>query len=194
MGENARGDLQVAQALPERADLVRLAKSVVLTTEAVACVDDALPTTTAPAYVWNGEDTVGASYVIDRIIWRCTTSAGAASPFQLAVTLSTGVLTQPATTSTVVSSSLDGTAYAGKAGIGKTATIVDYKWFPIGEGIHTGAITATVGYALDVQINGLIIVPPGYLLGLACIAANTTAVGTFHVVMHEVQMVSGKRY
>jgi hypothetical protein len=184
---NPRGDMQVAQALPERADLVRLGNSWLLRTSAVACVT-ALPTTAAAAYLWNGEPPTGKSYVIDDIGWLCTTSAGAASMFALLAMLNILPLTSaPSTADTPVISSLNGRKYPGRAGMGHAATVVDDKWYPLGTSANSNALTNTVGFALEVPIQGGIIVPPGYLLNLACLAANTTAAGQFIVTFHEVQ-------
>jgi hypothetical protein len=187
---NNRGDLQVAQALPERADLVRLGGSWIIRTAAVACVT-AVPTTTAPATIWNGEPAGGKYYLIDNIGWICTTSAGAASMFALLAMVN--ILPQssnPATADTLAIATLNGRKYQGRAGMSHAVTVVDDNWCAVGNAGNANALTATVGYAFWVPIESLIILPPGYLLSLACIAANATAQGKFCVQYHEVQIAN----
>src|SRR5512146_1524614 len=82
VGINPRGAVITTQDLPPRAELTRFGNSVVHRTDEVACVT-AIPTTTAPHTFWNGEANGGKSYVIDRLVWTCTTSAAAASAFSL---------------------------------------------------------------------------------------------------------------
>jgi hypothetical protein len=185
---NSRGETLTAQSLPERAELTRLGNSWVIRTAAVACVT-AVPTTTAPASIWNGEPAGGKSYVIDNIGWVCTTSNAAATMFGLLACLNVLPLaSQPASTDTLAISSLNGRKYSGKAGMSHTVTVVDDNWVALGNAGNTNALTATVGYTLWVPIEGLIIVPPGYLLNLAVIAQSTTAFGKFMVQYHEVQL------
>lgn len=184
---NPRGEQLVNQVLPERAELVRLGNSFVIKTAAVVCVT-ALPTTTAPAHIWNGEPPGGKTYVIDGIAWTCTTSAGAASMFGLIAQVNIlPVTANPATTDTLVASSLNGRKYAGRAGMGHTATVVNDNWIALGNNVST-PLTATVGLSLDVPVQGLIQIPPGYLLGLGVVAVNATAAGMFCVRYHEVQL------
>lgn len=185
---NPRGEDLIAQALPERTELCRQGNSWVIRTAAVACVT-AIPTTTAPASIWNGEPQGGLIYVIDNISWTCTTSAGAASMFGLLTCLNVQPLTSaPATTDTLVISSTNGRKYAGRAVMSHTVTVVDDGWVAWGNSGNTNALTATVGYSFQVPIEGQLILAPGFLLNLACIAVNTTAIGKFCVHYHEVNL------
>ena len=190
---NPRGELLVSPALPERAELVRLGNSWIIRTAAVACVT-AVPTTTAPAYLWNGENVGGKSYVIDALGWICTTSAGSRSMFALLACLNqTPVSAAPATADPLAIATLGGRAYSGLAAMGHAATVVDDNWVPIGQTGNTAPLgstagRATVGLTVWQPIQGTIIVPPQYLLNLACIAVNTTAAGQFAVLYHEVQL------
>jgi hypothetical protein len=187
---NPRGDQYVTLGVPAKTDIVRQGRGAIVKTGAIACVT-ALPTTTASAYLWNGEPvTSNVCYVIDRIAWTCTTSAAAASMFALAICVGKAAVTQPATTQTLVAATLNGRQYVGAAGMGITATITDDGWTTLGNSIDTNALTATVGASLDVPVDGGLIIAPGRLLSLACIAVNTTAAGRFFVHFHEVELAN----
>jgi len=185
-----RGDQFVTLGVPLKADIVRQGRGAIVKTGAIACVT-ALPTTTASAYLWNGEPvTSNVNYVVDRITWTCTTSAGVASMFALAICVGKTAVTQPATVQTLVTGTLNGRNYVGNAGMGVTATVTDDNWSTIGNHVDTNALTATVGASIDVPIDGGLIIAPGRLLSLACIAVNTTAAGRFFVHFHEVELAN----
>lgn len=186
----------VVQGLPPRTELTRIGGSYVIRTPEVACVT-AVPTTTAPFAFWNGEAQPSATfptspgglvYVIDAIGWLCTTSAGAASMFQLlALIPKLPTAAQPDTAGTLVIDGLSGQPYAGLAKVSATVTVVDDGWFSLGNKIET-PLTATGGAGLEVPAEGGIIIPPGHLLALAILAVNTTAKGKFMIRYHEVEL------
>lgn len=189
-GVDPRGAVYVSQDLPERGELARLGGSVIMRTDEVACVT-AIPTTTAAHTLWNGESAGGKSLVIDKITWTCTTSAAAASAFSLvAVVNKTSSATAPATADTQAQTVYTtGRGYAGKAKPSHTVTVVDDVWFPIGISFVT-ALTATVGSQLEANINGMIVLAPGYVMGVSCVAVNTTAKGKLAFWFHEVQIAT----
>jgi hypothetical protein len=185
---NPRGELLVAQAQSPRTEIVRLGNSWVYNTAAVACVT-AIPTTTAPFYLWNGEALGGKAYIIDRIVWTCTTSAGVASMFSLVAMINKARVTAaPATAdSAAVDTASGNKSYNGNATVGHTATVTNDNWFPIGQTFNC-TLTATVGAQIEVLFDGGLILPPQSLLSIACVAANTTAVGKCAIFGHEVQI------
>ena len=188
---NMRGDFLTAMGLPEKTELTRLGAGVVIkTTAAVTLAVGAWPTTTASHYIYNGEPGGGKHYVIDKISWNCnTTSAGAATFFQMVACLGRASVTQPATTATLVAASLNGKRYGGRAGMGNAATIANDIWVPIGP-TFTTALTTTIGMGVEAPINGGIIVPPGHLLSLDCLSVNATSSGAFTVTLYEVQLTN----
>jgi hypothetical protein len=181
------GEMLSAQSLPERAAIVRLGRSWVKCTDAVACVT-AIPTTTAPHTFWNADSR--RSMIIDRVSWQCSTSAGAASMFSLLGMLNVlPVAAQPSTTDTATGiTGLSGKANGSSVKSSHTVTVVNDQWFPLGQIGFPGALTATVGAQIDTAINGLIIVPPLSLLSFAVVAANTTAVGKISLFWHDVEL------
>lgn len=188
---NPRGDQIMAMGLPERSELSRLGCGIVIRTAAAVTLNQALPTTTATAYIWNGENGGGKSYIVDKIAWCCTTtSGGAANIYQLVACVGRQSLAQPATADTLVCANLNGRKYGGKAGMGHAATVVDDTWFPIGNTVNTAALTATKGCTVEADIKGAIIIPPGCLLSLDCVGTAATASGQFYVTLYEVQLVN----
>ena len=181
-----RGELLIAEALPRLADVVRQGGSFYKVTDAVAAVT-AVPTTTAPHSLWNGESAGGPSYVVDRISWICTTSNAAASRFTMVAMLNkAAVASQPATADTATTvSTLDGSDYTGKALSSHTVTVVNDNWFQLGPSVET-ALSATVGASLEAEC--LFIVKPGYLLNVAIVAQSTTALGKVAFRLHKVQL------
>lgn len=188
IGVDPRGAMYVSQDLPERAELTRLGSSVIWRTDEVACVT-AIPTTTAPHTLWNGEAAGGKCYVIDRLVWTCTTSNAAASSFSLlAVVNKAAATSKPSTADTQAQTVYStGKGYAGKAVSSHAVTVVDDVWFPVGP-TFTTALTATVGSQVEAFINGSIILAPGYVMGVACVAQSTTGKGKLAIYFHEVQI------
>jgi len=186
-------ELVVVQGLPERVDLVKFGQSYRKLTDAVACVT-AIPTTTAPHALWNGEPAGGKSYVIDSIGWTCTTSAAAASMFAMLCQIDRTFYTagQATKDTATLVAPMNGRGAAGVSGPSKavsshTVTVISDGWTAVGNQQVT-ALTATVGMQLFQQLQGLWIVPPGALFCAAIIAVNTTAAGQLSVYWHEVQL------
>ena len=187
---NPRGDLILSQALPERAELNRLGCGIVISCTAQATLAlGAIPTTTAPSYIWNGELGGGKIYIIDRINWVCTTSAAAATYFQICVCVGRASVTQPATIDTLTTMSTNGRKYGGRCGTGNQATVTNDGWYTIGTPSQT-TLTATKGMAVEAQVYGSIIINPGCLLSLACLSVNGTSVGQFFITMYEVALTN----
>lgn len=183
-----RGVLYVSQDLPERAEIARLGSTVIMRTDEVACVT-AIPTTTAPHTLWNGESPGGKSLVLDKITWTCTTSNAAASMFSLlAVVNKASTATVPSTADTQAQTVYTtGKGYSGKARVSHAVTVVDDVWFPIG-GAFVTALSATVGAQVEANLNGMIVLAPGYVMGVACVAQSTTGKGKLAFWFHEVQI------
>lgn len=186
IGVDPRGAMYVSQDLPERAEIARLGSTVIMRSDEVACVT-AIPTTTAAHTLWNGESAGGKSLILDRITWQCTTSAAAASAFALvAVVNKASTASAPATADTQAQTVYTtGRGYAGKAKTSHTVTVVDDVWFPLGQSTTPSALTGTVGVTIDVSLGGLIVLAPGYVMGISCVAVNTTAKGKVAFWFHE---------
>jgi hypothetical protein len=184
-----RGELLIASGLPAIADLVRQGSSFVKITDAVVCLNAALPTTTAPHTLWNGEPAGGKTYIIERLNWTCTTSAGAASRFSMCCMLNLLTATAaPATADTATTVNvLNGKTYGGKLVTSHTVTVVNDGWFTVGPTYET-ALTATKGAQLDVVLPIPVLLRPGGLFSVGVVAVNATAAGVLSIYGHEVQL------
>jgi hypothetical protein len=188
---NSQGDQIGSNVLPERAQIVSQGNSWVKTTDAIACVT-AIPTTTAAHTFWFNDPTKCA--IIDRIVWTCTTSNGAATMGSLVGLINFAkVATVPSTSDTATTvNGLTGKTYSGYMKSSHGATVVNDTWFAIGTANNTAALTATVGFQFEVFVNGLIIMPPGgSLFSLSCVAQSTTMVGKVSLFWHEVPLILG---
>ena len=192
---NNRGDLCVAQGLPERHDLVRLGNSYFSIGTAVAPVA-AVPTTAAHFALYNNEAPGGKSYVIDFIGTQIAVSAAAAIQIGL-----WAILQPPGATAnqggTVNIYSLSGAPlYRGKGNTKVSPTITTPGvsagvWMPVGNSLVI-ANTADLMGSIESPVQGRYVLPPGGTFGLAtsCDSAGS-ATCTPWIVWHEVQMPLG---
>lgn len=188
---NCRGDMLVSQALPERAELVRLGNSY-WTASATTAPVTAIPTTAAHLALWNGEQDDGLSYVIDFVGTYSTVSAAAAINLGLCAQVNLGKVASPVGVQAI--KSLSGRAnYRGK-GNAKTAAITitdNTAWHPVGNQLviaNTANILASVEYA----VYGRYVIPPGGMFALAALAnaaGNMTCISW--VIWHEVRLILG---
>ena len=157
----------------------------------------AYPTTTLTMALWNGDPAGGRSYFIDRItavvasgtpvvggaLLACVTTVAQARP-----TLSTGGNGGYANT---IISGLSGYKGGSSNGIlinAITLTGDQPAWFVAA---HQPSNTATANIAATgfvAELDGGVLVPPGYMLGMAVLsAAGTTPLYSFGVTWDEVQ-------
>lgn len=192
---NNRGDLVVAQALPERAELVRLGNSwgAQIPTASAFTFVAAWPTTRAELVLWNGEAVGGKTYIIDRVWLTNITSQAAAQPYSLLAQVAPSSLgiAAPANNTAVLRQSLSGvkSTYTGNGRymLANTAFALANLWFPLGPSVMS-PMTTNLGASLEAVVYGKYLVPPGAafcLAGLAGTAAGTAICGIEH---HEVQL------
>ena len=187
---NSRGDQCVAQALPERTELVRMGNSYISVGTGVAPVA-AIPTTTAHFSLWNGENDDGLSYVIDYIGGYLNASAGAAINVGMCAQLNLGKITNPA--GTVAIKSLSGRInYRGKGNTKASVTVTnDSAWHSIGPTIIC-ANSANIMFSQEIPVYGRYIVPPGGMFSVAglCNAAGSATMIPW-IIWHEVKLILG---
>jgi hypothetical protein len=151
----------------------------------------ALPATTAQLALYNGEPQTGKIYVIDSVFGSVVVSAGAAvNNMGLAVQVtspSQGAITIPTAAASVTPRGLSGRTYQGNAIVGVGSTVPAGPWMPWGTSIIGSAATADAVQAIDIPVEGKIVILPGGILGLSflasVVATITTVVG---VRWHEV--------
>lgn len=192
---NSRGDLVVAQSLPELTELVRLGQSYqVVTTTGVAAAT-ALPTTTSGLSLNNNEKATGLCYAIDSFgsyeavvdatqtdvtaIFACLNKTGSAQASS--GTAETGVR------------SLSGRAnYGGSAVALRAATMVNDTWFPHQTIGAMAAAAAGANFKInECIVRGMYLVPPGGAFNIAAVkAAAAAALQQFYFIRwHEVQLI-----
>ena len=193
---NNRGYILTAQGLPTLSELTRLGNSYVArTTTAVAPVID-IPTTAYLIAIWNGELDNGKSYIIDSVFALTVASTAA----QQASTILINVSTQQSLTAlanTITPRSLKANQpYRGRARIAVNTTTnatdgVAANWFPAGTTPEPIAgATNNIGSCTDIDLKGMIIIPPKGILCVSVLSAATTASSVqVGLRWHEVQLV-----
>lgn len=172
------GNLYTRTALPDYAYLVNSgcvwrAKSV-----ATACVV-AVPTTASIFTLQNNEADGGKSYVIiDLFAMSVVMEATFQQAHLIYVVNNTKVAAQTASLTPVNARARSGT-YNGAAILAAPgANVVDTGWFPAGMNATT-VLVSLPGQALYQRMDGLIVVPPGGLIGVSVMGADVT--NTYHV-------------
>ena len=143
---NQRGDLLVAQGLPELAEICRHGDSWQASTATQELLT-AKPNTVAGLSIFNGEPATGKCYVIDTIgLWGSSLNE---YEYQTALFAMNNKITNasvPSVTSATIASLLGRGAYDGHAVFANALTVVNDGWFPhqgIGNGPTTTAPTLT---------------------------------------------------
>lgn len=189
---NSRGDQLVAQALPERTEIVRLGDSWQVQNATAVAAATALPTTTAGLQLWNGEPAGGKSYVIDSVAaTEIVVDATQSDCTALMVCNNKTPVAAPVDAGLVIRS-MSGRTYGGKARTILTATaMVNDGWFPAGNSVAPAAAVAGSGWKqTDVPLNGLYIVPPGGQFNIQAVKVAAAASQMVYTIRwHEVQLI-----
>ncbi len=185
-GVNPRGEQLFAQALPPLAELTRQGFSfgAQIPTASAFTFVASVPTTRAELVIWNGESAGGKSYVIDRVWLLAITSMAASQPLTLlgqVVPASLGVAA-PTDNAAVLRSNNHANSAAfpslARFMLANTAFAVANQWRVLASA--TPSPTTNLGAAIEKDLNGRYIVPPGgafCLAGLAGTAAGTAVCG-----------------
>lgn len=195
---NPRGDLIVSAGLPERSELVRMGQSwgAQIPSASAFTFVAGWPTTRSELSLQNTDQAGGKSFIIDRVWMINITSMAAAQPVALLGQLVPSVPLPAviADNTAILRQCLTGnkTNYAGKGALimAGTSLAVANKWFALGNGI-VAAPTTNLGVAIEANVYGKYLVPPGAAFataGLAGTAAGTALIG---IEWHEVQLLLG---
>lgn len=169
------GELYVASGLPRKAESVRLGNywSCTIATGSAFTNVAGMPTTRAELALYNGELSGGKSYIIDQISFLSLTSITAAAGIGIIWQVGAPAALTDDTAQLINGAS--GMTYNGRAKRAvAVTTMVANKWTIAATG-QTGA-AASIGHAVVAEINGGIIVRPGFTVGVNVVAG--TAVGT----------------
>lgn len=180
---NHRGEVLVSQGLPRLASLVNMASSfnmMIPTGSAYTNVAD-MPTTRAELALYNADSVY--SYVIDSIYFLSLTSVTAAANVSLIYQVAApAALTD--NTAVLINSPI-GKVYDGKAKRALAVTTMTANKWAVVAASPAGA-AASIGLGLVANIDGGIIVRPGYTLGLNAVAGTATGTSLIGVSWHEV--------
>ena len=176
---NTRGELLVSQGLPPLATLVNAGNSYMASTTTAAAPVVAIPTTAALIGLWNGEAANGKSYIIDSIFVIQTAVTAAVQNVGILV----NVALQPVLTAlanTITPRNLRSTL--GYRGMGRVAVGITLdatngiaaNWFPVGT-TPSAQNTLQIGTTVDVNVNGMFVIPPGGQIALTALAGAATA-------------------
>jgi hypothetical protein len=191
---NNRGDMVVAQSLPELTELVRLGDSwqVALSTGLAALT--ALPTTTAGITIWNGEPSTGKCYAIDSFgSWEAVIDATQADTTALFAMNNVTPVAAPTATALTIRG-LSGKVYGGKARPVTTLAVTNDGWFAHGAEAQAPLAPAVAGANWKIneaKVRGLYLVPPGGAFSVQAVKAGAAAAAQqfFFVRWHEVQVI-----
>src|SRR5512142_2156128 len=197
---NERADFLMAQALPERAELVKMGGSwhASIPTGSVFTTVAGWPTTRAELVMSNGNQAGGVSFVIDYVWGATIVTETAASFLTLIGQISpAGAVAVAADNAAVlrVSQSGKAAAYGGNAkfALANTAFAVASKWQVLPNqvgGLGPGAVS--IGQYSTAQVNGLLVVQPQATLCLNVVVGTAVAsAAMLGVVWHEVQLALG---
>ncbi len=173
------GNLYTRKGLPDytylvNAGVVWRAKSV-----ATACVI-AVPTTASIFTLQNNAGDGGLSMVIiDLFAMMAVHDAAVLQQAHLIFVVNNARVAAQTASLTPVNARARGGTYSGSGILAAPgANVVDTGWFPIGPGNNT-VVANLPGHALYARTDGLIILPPGGLMGVSVFGADVT--NTYHV-------------
>ena len=187
--QNRRGDVCVAQGLPSKTEIARLNNSwscQIATGSAFTNVAN-MPTTRAELAFYNGY-TDGTCMIVDTVWGLCYTSITAASGFTLIYQVAApAALTND--TAQLINSPL-GKTYAGSITRAvAVTTMTANKWAALNS-INGGA-AVSIGCGCFAEVNGGIILRPGYTLGLNWIVGTATGTTLIGASWHEAKLDIG---
>lgn len=188
-----RGDMIVAQGLPELTEVVRMGNSwTVNLTTGVAAVTS-LPTTAAMMSLYNAEPGGGKCYAIDTFGYAEGVTDATQNDSSIMIAMCNKAPTTVQTDAGVAIRSLSGrSGYDGKARITSGPTVVNDGW-----NYHGGTVTPVTVFAgtlwrvTEVQVRGLYLIPPtgGFNMHVIKSAAAAASQCFPFVRWHEVQLI-----
>lgn len=177
---NNRGELIVAQGLPELAEIVRLGDSWQIASTTGQAALTALPTTTSGLSIKNNEASDGKCLIIDSFgSWEAVVDATQTDVTALFAMLNGRTDASPsAGTAETGFRSLSGrVAAAGTVTALRGATVVNNGWFPHSSiGAQMAAAVAGANWKInEALVRGMYIVPPGGAFSIQTVKAAAAA-------------------
>ena len=180
---NQYGELLTAQGLPPYTEIVRQGVGYSVYQETVKPVLVVRPSTVSMITLLNGESADGKSYIIDRIGAHQIVSKNAAATFCLwacvhPMGVEAGVTGDIAISVNNWQSPLGSGWYGGLARCDEGEGVVDNGWYPWGYSTSCELAGSLPGAAIDVPVEGRIILRPGAALSLTGVG------GTVDIDLH----------
>ena len=189
---NQRGEMVIAQGLPERSELSRFGSSFSAQILAANKFDTlaSIPTTLAELSLQNASAVGGKSFIIDRFWFKniiTTTSLMVMTPISQVVVPGTALVADSANITRI---SLSGVAPASNSQIAlhSTATgCIGDKWNHH-QSLELRA-TTNIAHVVEVQCYGRYVIPPGgnFSINLE-VSVATAAAGLAGIEWHEIQL------
>lgn len=176
---NSRGAAMVANDFPLLTTIVAAGNSYWASMASGGAPVTAIPTTAALFGLYNGEPDNGKSYIIDSIFAVQIVITAAIQNIGILANISQAQITT-AIANTITPRSLRGNLpYRGAARVAVGLTLnasdgVASNWMPIGN-TGPGQNTLQIGTVVDVDVKGLIIIPPKGQLSLSALGGAATA-------------------
>ncbi len=193
VGMTNRGEILIAQGLPDLAEITRLGQSWQVKTETAFAALTTEPTTTAALSIFNDELDSGKSYIIQRVaIWERVVDATQQNMLALFCNLQadSSATVTPTATASVTPRGHTGKTYGGSAICAAGATVVSDGWFPHGpSGPGSAAVAGGAWRVTDVRLDGYYIVRPGGMFSVHVAKIAATASQCHAVIAwHEAQI------
>lgn len=187
---NGRGDMLMAQALPELTELVRLGGSWQVLSAATAALT-AVPTTTSGLTLWNGEADNGKVYAVDSFgCVEILADATQQNSLALFAAVEAGKMATTPTDAGLTKASLSGRPAGQTACRVAAAATVAGVWTPHGPSAPGAtAFAGAVWRVHEFAARGLYLVRPGG--GFSIAAAKSAATASqlrYFIRWHEVQL------
>jgi hypothetical protein len=173
------GNQYVVKGLPDFTYLVNANKVWRAKSAATACVI-AVPTTASIFTLQNSAGDGGLSMIIiDLFAIMAVADAAVLQQAGLIYVVNDARVANKTASVTPVSARARGGSYTGSGILpAPGANVVDTGWFPVGPGNNT-VVANLPGHQLYARMDGLIVLPPGGLLGVSVMGADVT--NTYHV-------------
>ncbi len=172
---NEKGELLTAQGLLPYTEMTRRYEgwSAIATSAAAAVA--VRPTTTAGITLYNGEPQNGKSYIIDRIFTHCLVSGAEEGRFSIwacSHPVNTAVpATGPLAAAVNQKNGNRGGLYTGLSVFDVGDTCIDQGWYPWGYSTDMEPTGVLPGAAIDVRVEGRLIVPPTAALSVQIVTS-----------------------
>ncbi len=184
---NKHGDLYTAMGLPPYTYLVNSGCVWRAKSATTACVI-AYPTTASIFTLQNNAGDGGVSFVIIDFFASCLVADAFVQPAHIIYTVNGARVAAKTASVTPYNAKARASTYAGSAILpAPGANVVDNGWFPVSNSTDQ-SIASLGGQGIYVRIDGLIVLPPGGLLGASVLGADVTFTYQLGATWAEVQL------